>query len=89
VADNLSRALDAVPQRAREEIEFVKNLADWTRNVGRDVRVTCREKLDGKIQHQGRLAAADENTVTLESSSGTVNIPMGQVALAKLEIKVA
>jgi ribosome maturation factor RimP len=66
-----------------------KTLADWARNVGRDVRVTCREKLDGKIQHHGRLAAADENTVTLESSSGTVNIPMGQVALAKLEIKVA
>ena len=28
VADNLSRALDAVPPRARDEIEFVKNLAD-------------------------------------------------------------
>lgn len=28
VADNLSRALDAVPQRAREEIDFIKNLAD-------------------------------------------------------------
>jgi molecular chaperone GrpE len=28
VADNLSRALDAVPQRAREDIDFVKNLAD-------------------------------------------------------------
>ena len=28
VADNLSRALDAVPARARDEIEFVKNLAD-------------------------------------------------------------
>ncbi|MGH6901043.1 MAG: nucleotide exchange factor GrpE, partial [Geminicoccaceae bacterium] len=28
VADNLSRALDAVPPRAREEIDFVKNLAD-------------------------------------------------------------
>jgi molecular chaperone GrpE len=28
VSDNLSRALDAVPPRAREEIEFVKNLAD-------------------------------------------------------------
>ena len=28
VADNLSRALDAVPPRAREEIEFIKNLAD-------------------------------------------------------------
>jgi molecular chaperone GrpE len=28
IADNLSRALDAVPPRAREEIEFVRNLAD-------------------------------------------------------------
>ena len=28
VADNLSRALDAVPPRAREEIDFIKNLAD-------------------------------------------------------------
>ena len=28
VADNLSRALDAVPTRAREDIEFVRNLAD-------------------------------------------------------------
>jgi molecular chaperone GrpE len=28
VADNLSRALDAVPPLAREEIEFVRNLAD-------------------------------------------------------------
>ena len=28
VADNLSRALEAVPARARDEIEFVKNLAD-------------------------------------------------------------
>ena len=28
VADNLSRALVAVPPRAREEIEFVRNLAD-------------------------------------------------------------
>ena len=28
IADNLSRALDAVPPRARDEIDFVKNLAD-------------------------------------------------------------
>jgi molecular chaperone GrpE len=28
VADNLSRALEAVPARARDDIEFVKNLAD-------------------------------------------------------------
>jgi molecular chaperone GrpE len=28
IADNLSRALDAVPPRAREEIDFVRNLAD-------------------------------------------------------------
>jgi ribosome maturation factor RimP len=66
-----------------------KTLADWTRNIGRDVRVTCREKIGGKIQHQGKLTAADEASVTLESPAGTVNIPMGQVALAKIEIKLS
>jgi ribosome maturation factor RimP len=66
-----------------------KTLADWARNVGREVRVTCREKLDGKIQHQGKLIAADDAAVSLETPSGTVNIPMGQVALAKLEIKLS
>jgi ribosome maturation factor RimP len=69
-----------------------KTLPDWLRNIGREVRVTCREKLHGKIQHQGKLTAADEASVTLEtpaSPTGSVHIPMGQVAQAKLEIKLS
>jgi molecular chaperone GrpE len=43
VADNLSRALDAVPPRARDEIEFVKNLADGIA-ITEKALLTCFER---------------------------------------------
>jgi molecular chaperone GrpE len=43
VADNLSRALDAVPPRAREEIDFVKNLADGVA-ITEKALLTCFER---------------------------------------------
>jgi ribosome maturation factor RimP len=64
-----------------------KTLADWQRNIGRDVKVTCREKLDGRIMFAGKLVSADDSGVALESAAGTVNIPMAMVALAKIDIK--
>lgn len=66
-----------------------KSLADWKRNLGRDVRVTCREKHDGKIQHAGKLTAAGETSVTLESGDRKTEIPMALVALAKVEVKLS
>ena len=65
-----------------------KTLADWRRNLGREVNVTCRAPVEGKLQHRGRLAVADENAVLLESGGREWRIPLGQVALAKLEIKI-
>ena len=65
-----------------------KTLADWTRNIGRDVKLTCREKVEGRIQHAGKLAAADDANVTLETAAGALNIPMDLVALAKIDVKL-
>ena len=65
-----------------------KTLADWTRNIGRDVKVTCREKLDGKMIQVGKLVSATDAEVVLESAKGPVNIPMALVALAKIDIKL-
>ncbi|HAO98990.1 MAG TPA: ribosome maturation factor RimP [Fibrobacteres bacterium] len=65
-----------------------KTLGDWRRNLGREVRVTCREPVDGKFQYQGRLETVDENTVQLDCGGRKQNIPLNQVALAKLEIKI-
>jgi ribosome maturation factor RimP len=65
-----------------------KTAADWRRNLDREVRVTCREPVEGKFQHQGRLAALDETTARLESGGKEISIPLSQVALAKLEIKI-
>jgi ribosome maturation factor RimP len=66
-----------------------KTLADWTRNLGRDVRVSCREKVAGKVEHRGRLAAATAENVTLETPAGAVEIPAALVALAKIDVKLA
>ena len=65
-----------------------KTLADWARNVGRDVRVSCREKVENRFEHRGKLVAADASAAVLETPAGNVTVPMGMVALAKLEIKV-
>ena len=65
-----------------------KTQADWRRNLNREVRVTCREPVEGKFQHQGRLLTVEENAVSLESGAGELRIPLSQVALAKLEIKI-
>jgi ribosome maturation factor RimP len=65
-----------------------KTLADWTRNIGRDVKVTCREKLDGKMIQLGKLVSADDAEVVLEGAAGAVKIPMALVALAKIDIKL-
>ena len=76
-----------------------KTLADWKRNVGRHVKVTTREKHEGKSLHAGKLVSADENEVTLEVAGKTPKeikegpkqlvIPMALVALAKIEIKLS
>lgn len=65
-----------------------KTLADWRRNVGREVRVTCREEVEGRFQHQGVLVSADENGAELESNGNKVTIPLNQAAMAKLVIKI-
>jgi len=65
-----------------------KTLADWRRNVGREIRVTCREAVEGRFQYQGVLTSVDETSAQLESGNQTINIPLNQVALAKLEIKI-
>ena len=76
-----------------------KTLADWKRNLGRNVKVSTREKHEGKSIHSGKLVAADENEVTLEVAGKTpkeikegpkqIIIPMALIALGKIEIKLS
>jgi ribosome maturation factor RimP len=66
-----------------------KTLPDWRRNIGREIQVTCREPVEGKIQHQGLLSAVDEEAATLTVDSGALRIPLRLVAVAKIEIKIS
>ncbi len=65
-----------------------KALADWRRNLGRDVRVFCRERVAGKLEWEGRLTSVDEHEAVLENRGQALRVPLRQVAQAKLEIKI-
>jgi len=65
-----------------------KTLADWRRNLTREVRVMCREPWEGKWEYQGRLKSVDEQEAVLELDGREIKIPLRQVAQAKLEIKL-
>jgi molecular chaperone GrpE len=78
VADNLSRALDAVPQRAREEIDFVRNLADGIA-ITEKALLTCFERhkiakvtpeIGEKFDHNRHQAMFE--VATAEQAPGTV-----------------
>jgi molecular chaperone GrpE len=78
VADNLSRALDAVPARAREEIDFVKNLADGVAMTEKAL-LACFERhkiakvapeIGEKFDHNRHQAMFE--VTTAEQAPGTV-----------------
>jgi molecular chaperone GrpE len=79
VADNLSRALDAVPLRAREEIAFIKNLADG-------IAITEKALLTAFERHQIAKVAPeigerfDHNRHQAMFEVETAEQPLGTVA---------
>jgi molecular chaperone GrpE len=78
VADNLSRALDAVPPRARDEIDFIKNLADGVAMTEKAL-LACFERhkiakvapeIGAKFDHNRHQAMFE--VATAEQAPGTV-----------------
>jgi molecular chaperone GrpE len=78
VADNLSRALEAVPPRARDEIDFVRNLADGVAMTEKAL-LACFERhkiakvspeVGAKFDHNRHQAMFEVETA--EQAPGTV-----------------
>ena len=74
---NVSRHLSDAP---------LKSVADFTRNIGRFVRVT---RSTGKPV-TGKLKAADEEnlTLTLKGNAGDVVVPRSEVLVAKVDVQI-
>jgi ribosome maturation factor RimP len=59
--------------------------ADYERFAGHEIRVVCREPVDGRNQFRGPIAAAGDDTFTLDlRDRGLVEIPYGVVKKAHL-----
>ncbi len=67
-----------------------KTLADYRRNIGRFVRITCSEPVEGRRSVVGKLEDASDQTVVVEDAEGkTLSIPRELVAQAKVDIRIA
>jgi ribosome maturation factor RimP len=66
-----------------------KSLKDFRRNVGRFVRISVSEPVEGKRLFVGKLEGADEASVTVEADGGVRSIPMDLIVQAKVDIRIS
>jgi ribosome maturation factor RimP len=68
-----------------------KTLKDYRRNVGRFVRATLREPVEGlgpKKLVVGKLEDVGEDSITLDTDGTSRSIPLGLIVQAKVEIRL-
>jgi len=65
-----------------------KKPADWRRNMGREVRVVCREPVGGKYDFQGLIKEVHDDAAVIETRGVQTRIPYTVMTSAKLEIKI-
>ena len=65
-----------------------KTLKDYRRNVGRYVRVSCSEPIEGKRLFVGRLEAVGEDAITVEGEGSARSIPLDLIVQAKVDVRI-
>jgi molecular chaperone GrpE len=79
VADNLSRALDSIPPRAREEIDFVRSLADGVAMTERALLASFERHQIAKVEPElGSRFDHNRHQAMLEVETG--DYPQGTIA---------
>lgn len=63
-----------------------KSLRDWQRNVGRPVRLSTQQPIQGKNLLTGKLVSVTENSAVIETPAGPLEVLRSQVTQARCEI---
>jgi ribosome maturation factor RimP len=63
-----------------------KSIRDWQRNVGRVVRITTQQPVQGKNIVTGKLLSADDKQAVIETQAGPLEVKYTQVSQARCEI---
>ncbi|MBF7082368.1 ribosome maturation factor RimP [Desulfallas sp. Bu1-1] len=88
--DPLLDEKDPIPQSYYLEVSSpgldrpLKKLADFERFAGKEVNVTTYVPVNGKRKFKGKLITASSHAIILETGGNDVEIPMEQVASARL-----
>jgi len=62
---------------------LLKTKNDFLRSEGKDVKFFLREAINGRIEFDGKVCQADEQTVKIETKQGMVDIPLSSINKAK------
>jgi ribosome maturation factor RimP len=65
-----------------------KTLQDFRRNLGRFVRISTSEPVEGKKLLVGKLEDASEASITLDADGSARSIPMALIIQAKVDIRI-
>ncbi len=68
-----------------------KTLKDYRRNVGRFVRATLREPIEGLGRKKlvvGKLEGVGEDSITLDADGTTRSIPLDLIVQAKVDVRL-
>jgi ribosome maturation factor RimP len=60
----------------------LKTAQDFTRAIGRKVRIHLLEPVEEKVEHQGIVARVQENFITIQKKDAMVNIPLEYISKA-------
>ena len=62
----------------------LNRIIDFEKRIGSSINVKLREPIDGSFKARGSIKAVDEESLTLETKSGDIVVPIKQVELARL-----
>ncbi len=66
-----------------------KTLQDYRRNVGRFVRVSTREPVEGKLVVVGKLEGVGDTSITVDADGQARSIPLDLIVQAKVDIRLS
>lgn len=64
----------------------VKTKRDFERVMGKILKISTYEAIDGKKFHEGEFIGMDSENIVIESEGLSTVIPMNKIAMAKLKI---
>jgi ribosome maturation factor RimP len=60
----------------------LKTAKDFTRVIGKEIRIHLKEKIDNKLEHTGSMRSVNDDAVLIEAKNNSITIPLKAITKA-------